>query len=150
MGAIRYGIFFNNRGMHFENLSDAKSFYQQLSKRKLVEIPRPELGNEPFSKIPSVIQDFAARGAIQYFLRQRVEGLDVFILDEQNALTHYVQEGVDVEGLVTQISHHHAFNDSVLAKEQFNMPQFFKLERLKGQLIALPFGVSKEAYEVEF
>ena len=30
------------------------------------------------------------------------------------------------------------------------MPQFFKLERMNGKLIALPFGVSKEAYEVEF
>lgn len=150
VGKIRYGIFFNNRGMHFENLSDAKSFYQQLSKKKLVEIPRPELGNEPFSKIPSVIQDYAARGAIQYFLRQRSEGLDVFILDENNALNHYVQEEVDIEGLVSQVSHHHAFNDSILEREQFNMPQFFKLERLSGKLVALPFGVSKEAYEVEF
>ncbi|MEZ9196916.1 class I adenylate cyclase [Shewanella sp. 10N.286.54.B9] len=150
VGKIRYGIFFNNRGMHFENLSDAKSFYQQLSKRKLVEIPRPELGNEPFSKIPSVIQDYAARGAIQYFLRPRSEGLDVFILDENNALNHYVQEEIDIEGLVSQVSHHHAFNDSILEREQFNMPQFFKLERLNGKLIALPFGVSKEAYEAEF
>ncbi|MCL1050174.1 class I adenylate cyclase [Shewanella abyssi] len=150
VGPIRYGIFFNNRGMHFENLSDAKSFYQQLSKRKLVEIPRPELGNEPFSKIPSVIQDYAARGAIQYFLRQRVEGLDVYILDENNALNHYVQQGADVEGLVSQVSHHHAFNDSILKREQFNMPQFFKLERLQGKLVALPFGLSKDANEVEF
>ncbi|WOT04874.1 class I adenylate cyclase [Shewanella youngdeokensis] len=150
VGQIRYGIFFNNRGMHYENLSDAKSFYQQLSNSKLVEIPRPELGDEPFSKIPSVVQDYAARGAVQYFLRQRVEGLDVFILDENNALNYYVQQGVDVAALVGKISHHHAFNDSVIAKEQFNMPQFFKLERVKGQLVALPFGVSKEAYEVEF
>ncbi|MGS0692338.1 class I adenylate cyclase [Shewanella sp. 0m-8] len=150
VGRLRYGLFFNNRGMHYENLSDAKSFYQQLSQRKLLELPRPTLGDEPFAKVPSVIQDYAAKGAIQYFLRQREEGLDVFILDEMNELNHYVQEGTDVNALVNKLSHYHTFEDPQLAKEHFNLPQFFKLDRVKGELLAVPFGVTLESSEVDF
>ncbi|MCL1140856.1 class I adenylate cyclase [Shewanella pneumatophori] len=150
VGKVRYGLFFNNRGMHYENLSDAKSFYQQLSQRKLLELPRPSLGDEPFAKLPAVIQDYAAKGAIQYFLRQRKQGLDVFILDEANDLNHYVQEGTDVNALVNKLSHYHTFEDPQLTKENFNLPQFFKLDRIKGVLIAVPFGVTHESSEVDF
>ncbi|WP_220765539.1 MULTISPECIES: class I adenylate cyclase [unclassified Shewanella] len=150
VGKLRYGLFFNNRGMHYENLSDAKSFYQQLSQRKLLELPRPSLGDEPFAKLPAVIQDYAAKGAVQYFLRQRKQGLDVFILDEMNELNHYVQEGTDVNALVNQLSHYHTFEDPLLTKENFNLPQFFKLDRVKGVLTAVPFGVTLEASEVDF
>ncbi|MGS0682758.1 class I adenylate cyclase [Shewanella sp. 125m-7] len=150
VGKIRYGLFYNNRGMHYENLSDAKSFYQQLSQRKLLELPRPTLGDEPFAKVPAVIQDYAAKGAIQYFLRQREQGLDVFILDEMNELNHYVQDGTDITALVNKLSHYHTFDDPQLKKEHFNLPQFFKLERAKGELIAVPFGVTFEASEVDF
>ncbi|ABZ78456.1 putative adenylate cyclase [Shewanella halifaxensis HAW-EB4] len=150
VGRLRYGLFFNNRGMHYENLSDAKSFYQQLSQRKLLELPRPTLGDEPFAKVPAVIQDYAAKGAIQYFLRQREEGLDVFILDEKNELNHYVQEGTDVDALVNKLSHYHTFEDPQLERDNFNLPQFFKLDRVKGELVALPFGVTQESSEVDF
>ncbi|MEZ9595377.1 class I adenylate cyclase [Shewanella sp. 10N.261.52.F9] len=150
VGKLRYGLFFNNRGMHYENLSDAKSFYQQLSQRKLLELPRPTLGDEPFAKLPAVIQDYAAKGAIQYFLRQRKQGLDVFILDEGNELNHYVQEGTDVNALVNKLSHYHTFEDPQLTKDNFNLPQFFKLKRVKGELTAVPFGVTHESAEVDF
>ena len=150
VGKLRYGLFFNNRGMHYENLSDAKSFYQQLSQRKLLELPRPTLGDEPFAKLPAVIQDYAAKGAIQYFLRQRKQGLDVFILDEANELNHYVQQGTDVNSLVNKLSHYHTFEDPQLTKENFNLPQFFKLKRVKGELTAVPFGVTHESSEVDF
>jgi len=150
VGQVHYGIFFNSRGMYFENLSDAKSLYQQLSKRKLIALPRPEMSDEPFSMLPTVIQDYAATGVIQYFLRQRDKQLDVFILDEDNGLNYYVQDGVGIEALVSDVSHYYAFNDLMLPREQFNMPQFFKLEREQGRLLIVPFGVSQELNKAEF
>ena len=124
--------------------------FQQLTKKKLLELPRPDLGNEPFSKVPEVIQDFAARGAIQYFLRQNEQELDVFILNESNELDHYQQSGIDIDELVSKVSHHHAFEEFKASQQRFNLPQFFRLIRVDGRLRALPFGVSVDEVDFEF
>ncbi len=115
-----------------------------------MELPRPDLGNDPFSKIPEIIGEYAALGAVQYFLRQRNEGIDVFILNEDNEVTHYVQPGNNLEELVCQVSHHHAFEKSYLEKQRFNLPQFFKLIRIDGKLQAQPFGVNIDEATTEF
>lgn len=150
VGEIKYGLFFNSRGMVYQDLSDAKAFYQKLSKQRMLELPRPNLGNEPFSTVPEVIQEYAAVGAIQYFLRQGEEGIEVFVLDEQNDINHYVQPGSNLDELVSQVSHHHAFAESYIEKERFNLPQFFRLVRIDGRLTALPFGVNVDEAAVEF
>jgi len=150
VGKVQYGIFFNSKGMVFQDLKDAKAFYQQLSMKKVIELPRPDLGNEPFTKIPDVIQDFASHGAIQYFLRQGEHGLDVFVLNEQNELNHYVQQGVNVDELVSQVSHHHAFEEPDISTQRFNLPQFFRLIRIDGRLRVIPFGVSVDEAEMDF
>ncbi|QLE84018.1 class I adenylate cyclase [Shewanella sp. Scap07] len=150
VGRASYGLFFNSKGMEYQDLHDAKAFYQLLSKRQVLELPRPNLGNEPFSKIPEIIQDFAARGAIQYFLRQGDDGLDVFILNETNELEHYVQAGSSIEDLVSQVSQYHAFEEPENDSERFNLPQFFKLERVDGELAILPFGVTESEAQCNF
>ncbi|MCG9695427.1 class I adenylate cyclase [Shewanella sp. Isolate11] len=150
VGKVRYGLFFNSKGMIYQDLSDANAFYQKLSKKQVLELPRPDLGNDPFSKIPQVIQEYAAIGAVQYFLRQRPEGIDVFVLDEHNEVNHYVQPGNNLEELVSQVSHHHAFSESYLEKQRFNLPQFFRLIRVEGKLQAQPFGVNVDEAATEF
>ncbi|MCH1931529.1 class I adenylate cyclase [Shewanella sp. A25] len=146
----RYGIFFNALGMAYQDLSDAKSFYQQLSRSHLVQLPRPKLGDDPFTSMPKIIQNFAAKGAIQYFLRQRAENLDVFILDEENQLSHYVQSGSNMAELVHKVSHHYVFDEYYAAKARFNIPQFFHLVRVADELTVMPFGVDLTNADVEF
>ncbi len=147
---IRYGIFFNPLGMAYEDLSDAKSFYQQLSRSHLVRLPRPALGDDPFSSMPNIIQNFAAKGAIQYFLRQRGDNLDVFILDEENQLSHYVQHGSNMSELVNKVSHHYVFDEHYAARARFNIPQFFHLVRVAGDLTVAPFGIDVTDQDAEF
>ncbi len=150
VSGVEYGLFFNSKGMVYQNLNDTKALFQQLTKKKLIELPRPDLGNEPFSKIPEVIQDFAARGAVQYFLRQNETELDVFILNETNELHHYKQSGIDIEELVSKVSHHHAFEEFETSLQRFNLPQFFRLIRVDGRLRALPFGMSVDDIDFDF
>lgn len=150
VSGVEYGLFFNSKGMLYQNLNDTKELFQQLIKKKLIELPRPDLGNEPFSKVPDVIQDFATRGAIQYFLRQNGQGLDVFILNESNELEHYKQSGIDIDGLVSKVSHDHAFAELETSQQRFNLPQFFRLIRVEGRLRALPFGISVDEVDFEF
>lgn len=146
----RYGIFFNPLGMAYQDLSDAKSFYQQLSRSHLVLLPRPELGDDPFSSMPKVVQNYAAKGAIQYFLRQRVDNLDVFILDEENQLSHYVQAGSNMAELVNKVSHHYVFDEHYASRARFNIPQFFHLVRVAGELTVAPFGIDMSDQDTEF
>ncbi|WP_297894170.1 class I adenylate cyclase [Shewanella sp.] len=146
----RYGIFFNPLGMAYQDLSDAKSFYQQLSRSHLVQLPRPELGDDPFSSMPKVVQNYAAKGSIQYFLRQRVDNLDVFILDEENHLSHYVQAGSNMAELVNKVSHHYVFGEHYASKARFNIPQFFHLVRVAGELTVTPFGIDVADQDLEF
>lgn len=146
----RYGIFFTPLGMAYQDLSDAKSFYQQLVRSHLVQLPRPELADDPFTSMPNVIQHFAAKGVIQYFLRQRPGNLDVFILDEENQLSHYVQSGSDMGELVNKVSHHYVFDEFFASKARFNIPQFFHLVRVAGELTVRPFGVDMNNADVEF
>ncbi|QFU21124.1 class I adenylate cyclase [Shewanella eurypsychrophilus] len=147
---VQYGLFFNSKGMVYQDLKDAKAFYQQLTTRMLIELPRPNLGNEPLTMAPDVIQDFAARGAIQYFLRPSEEGVDVFVLNEHNELNHYIQHGVSVDELVSKVSHNHAFEEPETATHRFNLPQFFRLIRIDGRLRAIPFGISIDEVEMDF
>ncbi|MCE9680457.1 class I adenylate cyclase [Shewanella sp. AS1] len=150
VGGIKYGLFLNTNGLIYQDLTDSEPFYKKLSKRQLLELPRPDLGNDPFSKIPKVIQQYAAIGAIQYFLRQREQEIDVFVLDEHNNVKHYIQPGHNLEELVSQVGHHYAFADSYIDNERFNMPQFFKLIRVDGKLKAKPFGVNVDEAAIEF
>ncbi len=150
IGHRKYGLFFNSKGMIYQDLTEADVFYKKLSKQGVLVLPRPDLGNDPFSKIPEVIGEYAVIGMVQYFLRQRSEGIDVFILDEANDVTHYLQPESHLDELVSQVSHHHAFAASYLDKQCFNLPQFFKLVRVDGKLQAHPFGVNVDEATIEF
>lgn len=147
IGCRRYGLFLNNLGMGYEDLSEAREDVYEDCPQVL---PRPELENDPLVKVPDIIQDFAADGAVQYFLRQRDSEMDVFILNEQNTLSHYIEHEASVEGLVTQVSHHYAFDAPEKMKGKFNLPQFFKLLRVDGQLRVLPFGITLDELETDF
>ena len=150
IGTERYGIFFNMRGMAYQNLADAKSLYQQFSTGYLVELPRPELGDDPYSRAPEVIQSFAAKGIVQYFLCERDLGLDVFVLDDNNEISHFIQHDQNVDALVAKVSHHYAFDEPHSVRGRFNMPQFFLLERVNGKLRVVPFGLLQEDSHGEF
>lgn len=150
IGHKSYGLFFNTLGVAFEDLDDAASLYRQLSHGNLVALPRPELGDDPFASVPELIQDYATRDVIQYFLRQRDEGIDVFILNSENQLSHYVQHGTTVEALVNKVSQQSAFEGLYEVRGRFNLPQFFQLVRQQGELRAQPVGMTREDLGAEF
>ncbi len=144
IGERRYGIFIDSHHIACQDLHDPKSFYQRISCDKLTQLPRPTLCDDPLTCAPPVILDFAARNAIQYFLRQRDEDVEVFVLDDKNELSYYIQHEQNMEGLVNTVSRHYAFDEITNHKSPFNLPQFFQLERIEGELQVIPFGISAE------
>ncbi len=144
IGENRFGIFIDSHNVVCQDLRDPKSFYQRISCDKLTRLPRPDLCDDPLTCAPPVILDYAARGAIQYFLRQRGEDIEVFVLDNSNELSHYIQHKQNMEQLVSTISRHYAFDEISNHQNPFNLPQFFQLERVNGKLQIIPFGISAE------
>ena len=144
IGENRFGIFINSHNVACQDLHDPKSFYQRISCDKLTQLPRPDLCDDPLTCAPPIILDYAARNAIQYFLRQRGDDIEVFVLDDGNELSHYIQHTQNMEQLVNTISRHYAFDEISNHKSPFNLPQFFQLERIKGELQVIPFGISAE------
>ncbi|MGB0893002.1 MAG: class I adenylate cyclase [Parashewanella sp.] len=150
IGDKRYGIFINNHGIACQDLHDAKTFYQRISSNKLTQLPRPELCDDPRVCAPSIIFDYAATSSIQYFLRQQNENVEVFVLDDNNELSHYIQHDQKMTEIVSGISRHYAFEEITEGRNHFNLPQFFQLERIEGQLQVLPFGISAEEQLIDF
>jgi len=154
VGKRRFGLFFNTMGLKYQDLSDARSLYQQVFHTELQELPRPELGDDPFVSAPEVIQHYAASEVIQYFLRPREDGIDVFILNADNQLSHFVQHGSCIEDLVNKVSQQHVFDGLFEVKRRFNLPQFYLLERKDGELRVQAFanamGAKREEMGAEF
>ena len=87
-----------------------------------------------------MIKLYISKGAKQYFLRQRPDALDVFFIDESNQLMHQIFDDMTMKELVEKESHSFAFERDESSLHYFNMPQFFKLERIDGELSVVPFG----------
>ncbi|MCF1427413.1 MAG: class I adenylate cyclase [Shewanella sp.] len=150
IGKRRFGLFYKTTGLVWQDLSDARSLFQQLVKGHMVSLPRPELPNEPLATLPEAIQHYATRGVTQYFIRQDGLDLDVFVLDEHNQQQHFLQKNSDISEMVKRISHQFVFNEHHTSGSHFNMPQFFRLERVDGELTLSPFGVARREFNREF
>ncbi|GGB71020.1 class I adenylate cyclase [Shewanella inventionis] len=146
VGEYRYGMYFNSLGMMYRKIDTTV-------KKDLVEnlvLARPELIDDPYASVPSVIQQFVATGAKQYFLRERNDILDVFIVDENNQLTQQQYQDVSMKDFVGKESHLYVFNQRQQRLPVFNMPQFFQLSRIEGELQVIPFGLSDDEMGTAF
>ncbi|MCL1047560.1 class I adenylate cyclase [Shewanella electrodiphila] len=142
----RFGLFFNSMGMVYKELKgdDVKVAPIKVERFKKPELTAPVavLKKDPYRSIPSVIKLYISKGAKQYFLRQRPDALDVFIIDELNQLKHQIFDDMSMKELVEKESHSFAFERDESSLHYFNMPQFFKLERIDGELNVVPFGIA--------
>lgn len=150
LGEKKFGIFFNNSGLAYEDMASSQVQEPSLS-QQCPPISEQVLSTEYQDQdIPLVIQDFAASGAIQYFLHPQGNRMEVFVLNEDNELNFYTQEDINIEALVTKVSHHYAFDQPEQLNGKFNLPQFFKLLTVEGKIKAVPFGIELDELEIEF
>jgi adenylate cyclase class 1 len=146
----RYGLFFDAKGMSYRDLSDVKSLYEQMVRGELQQPPDTLVNGKASVNVPQVIRDFAVKGILQYFLQQGDNALDVYVLDERNQLSHYVQAGANVSDLVAQLTRHYAFGDTQNMRDRFNFPQFFMLVLEDHKITAVPFGLASGTGQSEF
>jgi adenylate cyclase class 1 len=136
--------------MSYRDLSDVKSLYEQMVRGELQQPPDTLVNGKASVNVPQVIRDFAVKGILQYFLQQGDNALDVYVLDERNQLSHYVQAGANVSDLVAQLTRHYAFGDTQNMRDRFNFPQFFMLVLEDHKITAVPFGLASGTGQSEF
>lgn len=144
MGSQKYGLHFNSLGMVYKVLASSRNTFHYNKPRLVTHLPRPELNNEPFSTVPTIIQRYVAHGAKQFFLRQLSHKLEVILVDETNILTHNVLDNMTINQLVNQQSLSFMKDSHCDQQAFFNMPQFFRLVRKEGTLQVEPFGVKED------
>ena len=140
----KYGLHFNSLGMVYKPLNAQKAVFHYNHPRLVTHLPRPELNNEPFATVPTIIQRYISHGAKQFFLRQLKQKLEVILVDENNNLSHTVLDKMTITQLVSQQSMHFVKNSHQHQQAFFNMPQFFHLVRKDGVLLVEPFGVTED------
>jgi adenylate cyclase class 1 len=138
IGDQHYSMHFNSLGMMYRKI-ESTTGTENLNSSVL---PYADLADHSHLNAPSVIQKFIAMGAKQYFLRERLQTLDVFIADEHNQLEHLQYQHTSINNFVAKESHLYVFDEQKQRSPVFNMPQFFQLVDIEGKLTVIPFGLS--------
>ncbi|MBY5993338.1 adenylate cyclase [Ferrimonas balearica] len=140
LGHRQYGLFIDPRGLRWQRLDKAEALLGQLKRKGVVELPKPDLGEDPYAGAPAILGQYARRGLVQVFVRERPTGLDIYLLDERNELKQLTSGAQGLSGLVEELSHLYAFqrgNASLGASGTFNLPQFYRLSRSEGGELAV-------------
>ncbi|MBY6187483.1 adenylate cyclase [Marinobacter hydrocarbonoclasticus] len=142
IGHRQYGLFIDPRGLRWQRLDKAEALMGQLRRHGMVELPKPDLGDDPYAHAPAILGQYARKGLVQIFVRERPSGLDIYLLDEHNALKRLKSGEHGLGGLVDEFSHLYAFQRSNQrgtfgAGGCFNLPQFYRLTRAEGGELAV-------------
>ncbi len=138
-----WGMFFERLSVSVRKLEDAVEFYAQLSRNKLHELP-VKTGTDQI-QLPHVIDGFASEGIIQFFFESNSngKGFNLYILDEFNRVEVYHHCEGNTEDLVRDISRFYASSHERFTCGSsfinFNLPQFYQIAHLDGQMQVIPF-----------
>ncbi|MFM2486041.1 class I adenylate cyclase [Celerinatantimonas yamalensis] len=141
LGAHKYGIFFEERGVSVKPLDNSIDFYTEHSSRKLERMTlRLDAGKN--LSIPAIVNAQASEGLVQYFFEQHNLDLNIYIVDEQNRVEVYQQFDGSKDELVQGINRFYTSSrefDSVQAPINFNLPQYYDIIEENGQVLVRPY-----------
>ncbi|MBY6019560.1 adenylate cyclase [Halomonas denitrificans] len=147
IGHRQYGLFIDPRGLRWQRLDKGAALLGQLRRHGVVELPKPDLGDDPYAGAPAILGHYARKGLVQIFVRERPSGMDIYLLDEHNELKRLKSDSQGLDSLVDEFSHLYAFRRSNQratfgAGGCFNLPQFYRLRRDDdGELMVEPLAI---------
>jgi len=137
-----FGLFFHPDKVEYQEISNALELYRKLTDNPLTQIPTQ---NPADSKINQIITEYASSGYVQFFLEQQPQGIQVYVLDEQNNFSSYFQDDLDESQLIKSIYRFYTFTKDTqnISQEKleisFNLPQFSRIKRSNSLIIIEPF-----------
>ncbi len=141
-----WGIFFERLSVSVRKLEDAVEFYAEISRNKVRE-PPAKMDIDQI-QLPPVIDGFASEGIIQFFFENNSDnkGFNIYILDEFNRVEVYHRCEGNEEDLVRDVSRFYAASYDYERLScgsnfiNFNLPQFYQIMHLDGQMQIIPFN----------
>ncbi|GAA4887890.1 class I adenylate cyclase [Ferrimonas pelagia] len=143
VGARQYGLFFEPRGLRWQRLDSGASLLQQFKQQGVIELPRPDLADDPYSGAPAILRRYARSGIVQVFVRERQQGTDIYLVDEHNQLSHLQSQSGELTELIDKLSQLHTVEQPAQHSNRcFNLPQFYRLRSdAQGELEATPLSL---------
>lgn len=142
-----YGLFFHPDKVEYQAIGSALELYQKLNDNALTLIPNDQ---DEDNTINQLIAEHASSGYIQFFLEKQAKGIEVYILDERNNLSSYLQQDQDELTLIRSIYRFYTFtkDQQNISQENlgisFNLPQFNRITRSKNLITIEPFDRHSE------
>ncbi len=150
LGEERFGLLFSSHGMHWRPADELPALPAPLVDGELQTLPQPALGEDPYASAPEILRQHARKGMRQYFVREREQGLDVYLLDENNVLQRFFHSVGQLSALIDSISELYVFKrEGRFGGGSFNLPQFYRLKRCQGELTVLPLAESELVHNQE-
>ncbi|MCT8342787.1 class I adenylate cyclase [Photorhabdus kleinii] len=141
-----WGLFFERLNVSVQKLENAVEFYGAISNNKLHGLPVKI--NTKETHLPAVVDGFASEGIIQFFFEntQDNQGFNIYILDETNRVEIYSHCEGSKEELVRDVSRFYSSSHDRFTYGSsfinFNLPQFYQIVQMKGQIQVIPFSES--------
>ncbi|WP_323839479.1 class I adenylate cyclase [Photorhabdus africana] len=141
-----WGLFFERLNVSVQKLENAVEFYGAISNNKLHGLPVKI--NTKETHLPAVVDGFASEGIIQFFFEntQDNQSFNIYILDETNRVEIYSHCEGSKEELVRDVSRFYSSSHDRFTYGSsfinFNLPQFYQIVQMKGQIQVIPFSGS--------
>ncbi|SDI34790.1 adenylate cyclase [Ferrimonas sediminum] len=144
IGEHQYGLLFSSQGMHWRPAAELPPLPAPLREGTLQTLPQPHLGDDPYASAPAILRLHARKGMRQYFVRERQQGLDIYLLDENNVMQRFFHSVTQLSALIDNISDLYVFKqEGKFGGGSFNLPQFYRLKRCNGELTVMPLAESE-------
>ncbi|WP_391528093.1 class I adenylate cyclase [Photorhabdus akhurstii] len=141
-----WGLFFERLNVSVQKLENAVEFYGAISNNKLHGLPVKI--NTKETHLPAVVDGFASEGIIQFFFEntQDSKSFNIYILDETNRVEIYSHCEGSKEELVRDVSRFYSSSHDRFTYGSsfinFNLPQFYQIVQMEGQIQVIPFSGS--------
>ncbi len=143
LGSERYALFLERRGVSIKRLESAIDFYSQISNNKLERQPVPAIDEPSGQRVPSVVDNYASEGLIQFFIEEKESGFNVYVLDEHNQVEIFRDYSGSKDELVQSVNRYYTLTHDRFNFDNkfinFNLPQFYVIVQKEGEQQVTPY-----------
>ncbi|MBD1388000.1 class I adenylate cyclase [Neiella sp. HB171785] len=144
LGGERHGLFFERRSVYKHKLENPVDFYRHISHNKIGGRDHAS-GESADSVAPTIVENHASEGLVQFFFEQGLEGFNIYVVDEANQVELYEHFKGSKEELVQSVNRFYSSSrqqqsDDEEQKVNFNLPQFYEIVERNGSKHILPYG----------
>lgn len=142
-GGRKFAFYFERTGVSLQHLESTVDIYSHISKKK-VSSNVINLKNTHFKQTVKVIESHISEGLIQFFFENYSTGFNVYIVNAKNEIETFHHFAGSKDDLVQNVNRFYASNnsnaDNVENQINFNLPQFYEINLMQDNALALsPF-----------